>query len=867
MDILWSKVAMKRIYLAYGLIVAFALSLATCLFLLFQHEEGTHLEARELLQENLAWELGQLQGALFDARIAVAAFAGGGADLDLDDVVLRFDVLRSRAEALRSSPGRDIINLLPSAGHNLDQLAAKLNGAEADLLALTRGDRERADRLDRSFRDSTPLVAQLEIDHLRYRSRASLALMETSRTQHRLALYFFAGSVLLAASLIAVLLMERANSLGMQGRLQQLVEQRTAELRREEERLRGILDNMPSAIYLQDTQGRVALVNDVFTNWYGLNPQAALGKPFGDLFQGDCVAVSAALDREIAETGQVCEGESDVRFADGAAHSLLITKFPILDAKGELSGIGTINVDITESKSIRQRLELSERRLHQAVELAGLGYWVWDTREDRCVYSSEENARIHGVTVEEYMARAAPVAQRFSFTHPDDHDRYRAALHDLRRTGALDMEYRVIRPDGEVRHVHEIAVAEFDKDKKIIREYGTIQDRTNLKLAQDRASQAQRMEAVGQLTGGIAHDFNNLIAIISGNAELLAEANPDAKTLVRPILRASQRAAELTHRLLAFSRRQSLQPQIINLNTVVEEMRPILDRALGEAVRLESDLCEDIWPVSADPGQLENAILNLAINARDAMGFKGTLGIRTTNVVQSAPRTIHGQEIAAGDYACLMVSDSGSGMSSDVLDKAFEPFFTTKGPDKGTGLGLSMVYGFARQSGGFIVLDSVEGEGTRIELCLLRDCSGISPTPPIKTDEDARGPSEPVGASQNVLIVDDNLDVLSLLEQTLSKHGYRIYTAVDAAAALEILRDEVKIGLLLSDVVLPGDLNGVELVNRALALRPSLKIVLMSGYSGTAINLAESASLGWPMLRKPFSNRDLTRTLEDELRH
>ncbi len=865
MDSLWSKVAMKRIYLAYGLIVAFALSLTTCLFLLFQHEEGTHVEARELLQENLAWELGQLQSALFDARIAVAAFAGGGADLDLDDVVLRFDVLRSRAEALRSSPGRDIIKLLPSATYNLDQLATKLDGAEPDLLALTSGDRERADRLDNSFRESAPLVAQLVIDHLRYRSGASISLMEISRSQHRLALYFFAGSVLLAASLIAVLLMERANSLGVQDRLQQLVEQRTAELRREEERLRGILDNMPSAIYLQDTEGRMALVNDVFSNWYGLTSQAAVGKPFGDLFEGDCVAVSEALDREVAEKGQVCEGESDLLFADGTAHSLLITKFPILDATGELSGIGTINFDITESKSIRQRLELSERRLHQAVELAGLGYWAWDSREDRCVYSSEENARIHGVTVDEYMARAAPIAGRFSFTHPDDHDRYRLALCDLRRTGALDMEYRVTRPDGEVRHVHEIAVAEFDQDHQVIREYGTIQDRTDLKLAQDRASQARRMEAVGQLTGGIAHDFNNLIAIISGNAELLAEANPDAKTLVRPILRASQRAAELTHRLLAFSRRQSLQPQVINLNAVVEEMRPILDRALGEAVRLESDLGDDVWPVFADPGQLENAVLNLAINARDAMDLKGTLRIRTANVVLSAPRSIHGQEIAAGEYACLMVSDSGSGMSSDVLEKAFEPFFTTKGPDKGTGLGLSMVYGFARQSGGFVVLDSVEGEGTRIELCLLRDRSGNAPTHPVKTDEDTRRPSEAAAASQNVLIVDDNLDVLGLLEQTLSRHGYRIHTAVDADAALEILRSEVEVGLLLSDVVLPGDLNGVELVNRALALRPGLKVVLMSGYSGTAIDMAESAGFECPMLRKPFSNRDLTRTLEAEL--
>ena len=326
-------------------------------------------------------------------------------------------------------------------------------------------------------------------------------------------------------------------------------------------------------------------------------------------------------------------------------------------------------------------------------------------------------------------------------------------------------------------------------------------DITELKLAEERLRQAQKMEAVGQLIGGIDHDFNNLLAVITGNAELMSDSAEEDSKKIKTILRAGARGAELTRRLLAFSRQQSLSPQAINLQELVDGMFDLLSRTLGATVQIETSSPPELWMAMADPGQVENTLLNLAINARDAMPQGGHLTIDCSNIRLDNAYRGRNPEALAGDYVALRVIDTGFGMPLEVQARAFDPFFTTKDVGQGSGLGLSMIYGFAKQSGGQVTIDSTDGSGTAITLYLPRAATATDSKRAPETSD------VPRGGGETILVIEDDDDVRELAIATLDGLGYRVVSAIDAKDARTALAKNTNVDLILSDVILPGGLS------------------------------------------------------------
>ncbi len=365
--------------------------------------------------------------------------------------------------------------------------------------------------------------------------------------------------------------------------------------------------------------------------------------------------------------------------------------------------------------------------------------------------------------------------------------------------------------------------------------------------------QSQKMEAVGQLTGGVAHDFNNLLTIILGNLQMALRQNPEgkAKTLMSNAYQAADRAAELTKRLLAFSRSQPLDPHPIDANRLVAGMSDLLDRTLGETVAVETVRSAGLWLTEADGPQLEAAILNLAINARDAMADGGKVTIETGNAFLDEFYCRSADGVKPGQYVMISVTDTGSGMPQDVIDKAFDPFFTTKPAGAGTGLGLSQVYGFIRQSGGHVRIYSEVGEGTTVKIYLPRSFARDKPVTAGKASEDA-----PEGKQETVLVVEDDADVRAYVVETLSALNYSVREAANAEAALGILSASGPVDLLLTDVVMPG-MNGRNLAEAAKLRRPGLKVLYMTGYSRNAIVHQGRLDAGVSLMQKPFSQNVL----------
>ncbi len=375
--------------------------------------------------------------------------------------------------------------------------------------------------------------------------------------------------------------------------------------------------------------------------------------------------------------------------------------------------------------------------------------------------------------------------------------------------------------------------------------------------AEEALRQAQKMEAIGQLTGGIAHDFNNLLTIIMGNIEMLQRRLPeDAGRLRRAAdsaMQGARRAATLTQRLLAFARRQPLEPKPIDANSLMAEMSELLRRTLGETIVLKTALAGDLWRTQADPNQLENAILNLAVNARDAMPDGGHLTIETANahLDEAYVRTL-AEPVPPGEYVLVAVSDTGTGMDKDTIEKVFEPFFTTKAVGKGTGLGLSMVYGFVRQSNGYVRIYSELGHGTTIKIYLPRLIGGDDVV------EAAPKPAAMVrGEGETILVVEDEQDLRHYTTETLRDLGYTILEAPDGYTALDIALRHPEIDILFTDVVLAGGMNGRDLADEVLRRRPNLKVLFTTGYTSNAIVHHGRLDPGLSLIGKPFTQAEL----------
>jgi PAS domain S-box-containing protein len=430
-----------------------------------------------------------------------------------------------------------------------------------------------------------------------------------------------------------------------------------------------------------------------------------------------------------------------------------------------------------------------------------------------------------------------------------------------RRGGeAVDNAEIVLRREGEPKSIHVLANGRpiRDPDGAIKGAVLVYRDVTEAKEIERQLRQAQKMDAIGQLTGGIAHDFNNILTVITGTIEILAEAvvaDPQLSAVAKMIDEAAERGAGLTRHLLAFARKQPLQPRKTDINTLIVETAKLLRPALGEQIEIDSVFEDDTWPALVDPAQLTTALLNLAVNARDAMPDGGKLTIETGNVVLDEAYAKMHSEVRPGSYVMVAVSDTGAGIPTGIREKVFEPFFTTKDLGKGTGLGLSMVYGFVKQTGGHIKIYSEEGHGTCIKIYLPR-----SSEPAITSDQVPT--AVPIqGGNETVLVVEDDALVRNHVIAQLNSLGYRTFAAASASDALTVIDREKDIDLLFTDVIMPGGMNGPQLAEGAKQRRPALKVLFTSGYTENAIVHHGRLDPGVLLLAKPYRKSDLARMI------
>jgi PAS domain S-box-containing protein len=562
----------------------------------------------------------------------------------------------------------------------------------------------------------------------------------------------------------------------------------------------------------------------------------------------------------------------------------------VLDGAGRVAGLFILTNETTAQVIATRRLRESEAVARENVERVQLalaagaiiGTWLWDLPSDRFTVD-EAFARNFGL--DPALGREGlSLEQVVATVHPDDKPGLAEAIaRVVARGGAYAHQYRVRRADGHyywieangrVDHapdgtalsfpgvlidVDERRAVEAERDRAtaMLRALaGTLEQRVaertaELMRAEEALRQSQKMEAVGQLTGGIAHDFNNLLAGITGSLELMQTRIgqgrlKDVDRYVNAAQGAARRAAALTHRLLAFSRRQTLAPRPTDVTLLVAGMEELIRRTVGPAVGIAVAGAPDLWTALVDPPQLENALLNLCLNARDAMPDGGRITIETANHRLDA-EAARAHEIPPGPYLSLCVSDTGTGMSPEVAARAFDPFFTTKPTGQGTGLGLSMIHGFVRQSGGQVRIDSAPGRGTRVCLYLPRHDGAAEAAA-------ERGPGAAPRAEQGetVLVVDDEPTVRMLVTEVLEELGYTAIEAADGAAGLKVLQSDVRLDLLVTDVGLPGGMNGRQMADAGRALRPDLKVLFITGYAETAVLGDGALEPGMAVLTKPF---------------
>ncbi len=529
---------------------------------------------------------------------------------------------------------------------------------------------------------------------------------------------------------------------------------------------------------------------------------------------------------------------------------------------GDETRLLVVSNDITKRVEAERALRESEERLRQASQLAKIGYYIWDTLEDRCQYCSKEHARIHGLTPEEYIAQASALDGSFFLTHPDDREMVRDAFMRLRHGERVEIEYRAITPSGEARHVREIAEPVFDETGRVVQEIGTSQDVTDRKQVENQLRQSQKMDALGRLTGGVAHDFNNMLAAIIGNLELLGDyigGDEQAKRSLDIAFKAAMSAAELTDRLLRFSRQGQVEQAVLNLGDAIVEMRPLLRTTLGETIELNTLLPDDTRNVWADPVQLQSMIVNLAANARDAMPNGGRFTIEAVNADFAGGFPARHPDIAPDSYVVLSIGDTGTGMSPEVKAKIFDPFFTTKEVGKGTGLGMSTVFSFMKQLGGHVEIDTAEGQGTCVKLYLPAADPG--------TEAATRAKSENAisHGSETILVVEDQADVSETALTLLENLGYRVVSAENGPSALALLEGGRKVDLIFTDTVMPGGMNGLDLAREALKRFPGIKVLRTSGFSEYAQDEDERTGQEIEWIAKPYFQKDLAEKIRQVL--
>ncbi|QEM69991.1 PAS domain S-box protein [Geobacter sp. FeAm09] len=636
-------------------------------------------------------------------------------------------------------------------------------------------------------------------------------------------------------------------------------------LENERSRLRILIQTIPALVWMKDADGIYLICNSRFERFFGACEPDIIGKTDYDFVNTKQADIFRENDRKAIAAGKPTINEEWITFADDGHRELLeTTKTPVRDAEGNLIGVLGIARDITEYRRTEEELKTERLRFRNLVDSVDSIVWEADAETLSFVYVSQQAVRLLGYPVEEWYRQGFWV----DHLHPEDREWAPAfCMKKIAQGQDHDFEFRFIACDGRVIWLHDIVtvVTEAGRPRWL---RGIMVDTTEAKREEAaklkleaQLRQAQKMEAIGRLAGGVAHDFNNKLAVILGYAEMANRAGSGAeryRDYLGRIIKAAGQSREITRQLLAFSRQEVVSPRVIDLNDVVADSQKGLCRFIGEDIRLEARLAERLWPVNIDPTQFDQIIMNLVVNARDAMADGGSLTIETRNVSIGMASAAEHPDVPPGDYVQMTVSDTGCGMDQETLQHIFEPFFTTKEAAKGTGLGLATVYGIVSQNQGVVNVCSEPGTGTTFVIYFPR-CDDLASAPE---------PAEPalqLDHPATILLVEDDDSVREIAAEILQEIGYTILIAATARDAVEICTDSRRrIDLLLTDVIMP-EMNGRELSHRIAALKPDIRVLFMSGYTAEVIDQKGILAEGLQFVQKPFDRAVLHRKIQSIL--
>lgn len=644
-----------------------------------------------------------------------------------------------------------------------------------------------------------------------------------------------------------------------------ITERRKAEMERDQNRefLQQIIDNVPIAIIVKNARDRkIVLVNRAGEGIWGLSRQQVLGKTPHDLFPKARADLITASDDAVARSPVPLFFEPHQNLAsDSDGRILTSRKFAIRNVDGSPKYLVSVIEDVTERRRTEEERDRNRALLNLVIENVPTTIVVKDARDFRYVLINKAGEDYFDIPREKMIGRTA-------------HDILPKETAD--RLTALDRRV-VAEPHKPVVDEHTIETPSHGTRTALSRRLcllndkgepqyvlAVVDDLTERRQIIQQLQHAQKMEAIGNLTGGLAHDFNNFLMVMIGNLDILKEMmanDPEQRALADAVLEAALRGADLTRQMLAFARRQPLQSDCIEVNELLAHTCQLLRRTLGENIEVKLRLVPDAWPIIADKAQLEAAVVNIAINARDAMPNGGTLTISTKRAPIAEGDPGAGQVLTPGEYMMIDITDTGVGMAPEVAARAFEPFFTTKPTGKGTGLGLSMVYGFIKQSGGYVNIKSAPGQGTTLRLYLPR--AAVSGAPRAADGERAGKPAP--AASTVILVVDDNREVRATAVGHLRALGYQVLEAQDGQEALTKFDAGAKVDLLFTDVIMPGGINGKELVRLATSRQPGLKVLYTSGFPGTAAADGSVLDMDAPFIAKPYRRDALAQAVATAL--
>jgi PAS domain S-box-containing protein len=671
----------------------------------------------------------------------------------------------------------------------------------------------------------------------------------------RFDLGFYAGRIygLCAASFVLAVLL--VDNVALQAQMSRLVRamRREAAFVRDQHKVRerlfsSVVESSNDAIITKALNGTITGWNPAAARLFGYAEHEAVGEHIS------LIVPPHRRDETDHILGRVRNGERIEHFEtvrvhkDGQNVDVSLSVSPLLSAAGEIIGAAKIVRDMTESKRTQSALSRETEERQRIFETSQDLILVTDGMGNFVQVSPSVHA-ILGHHPEDMVGHSA-----VDFIHPDDLESTRQEMRAARRGQQVrSFEARYPHKDGHIVSLNWMG----SWSEPVRRHFFIGRDLSEKRAAEAQMRQAQKMDAIGQLTGGVAHDFNNILTVITGTIGILAEAvedKPEMVSIAKLIDDAAERGAQLTKHLLAFARKQPLQPVEIDINSLIVEAAKLLHPTLGEQIEISPRLSTEAWPTLIDPNQLTTAVLNLALNARDAMPKGGKLVLETSNVHLDEDYASMNSEVAPGDYVMIAVSDTGTGIPAALIEKVFDPFFTTKEVGKGTGLGLSMVFGFVKQSGGHIKIYSEEGHGTTVKIYLPRS-TGLG-----QAAGATLASNEIVGGEETVLIVEDDALVRQYVMTQIASLGYATLEAANAAEALKII-DGNEIDLLFTDVIMPGTMNGRQLVDEALRRRPLLKTLFTSGYTENAILHHGRLDAGVLLLAKPYRKPELARML------